>query len=79
MGNSVCGGAIGSRGARAQAMLSENIGSGAGAAFENQYELKMAAEAGVAIAEGDEFRFCYATPKSLLLGIARSRPSKARG
>jgi type IV secretion/conjugal transfer VirB4 family ATPase len=54
----------------ARAMLSESIGSGAGASFENQHALKMAADADDAIAEaeGGEVRFCYATPKIILTG-----------
>ena len=49
-------------------MLSESIGSGAGAAFENQHALKMAADADDAIAEaeGGEVRFCYVTPKIII-------------
>ena len=49
----------------ARAMLSESIGSGTGAAFENQHALRMAADADNAIAEaeGGEVRFCYVTPK----------------
>ena len=52
----------------ARAMFSESIGSGAGASFENQHALKMAADADDAIAEaeGGEVRFCYATPKIVL-------------
>ncbi len=52
----------------ARAMLSESIGSGAGAAFENQHALKMAADADDAIgeAEGGEVRFCYVTPKIII-------------
>jgi type IV secretion/conjugal transfer VirB4 family ATPase len=54
----------------ARAMLSESIGSGAGAAFENQHALRMAADADDAIAEaeGGEVRFCYATPKIIVTG-----------
>jgi len=49
----------------ARAILSETIGSGTGAAFENQHALKMAADADDAIAEAEsgEVRFCYATVK----------------
>jgi type IV secretion system protein VirB4 len=52
----------------ARAMLSESIGSGTGAAFENQHALKMAADADDAIAEaeGGDVRFCYATPKIIV-------------
>ena len=59
----------------ARAMLSESIGSGAGAAFENQHALRMAADADDAIAEaeGGEVRFCYVTPKIVLTGGYRRR------
>jgi type IV secretion system protein TrbE len=54
----------------ARAMLSESIGSGTGAAFENQHALRMAEDADNAIAEaeGGEVRFCYVTPKVVLTG-----------
>ncbi len=54
----------------ARAMFSESIGSGAGAAFENQHALRMAADADDAIAEaeGGAVRFCYVTPKIILTG-----------
>ena len=59
----------------ARAMLSESIGSGAGAAFENQHALRMAADADDAIAEaeGGEVRFCYATPKIVVTADSRRR------
>jgi len=49
----------------ARAIISETIGSGSGAAFENQHALKMAADADDAMAEAEagDVRFCYATPK----------------
>jgi len=49
-------------------MISENFGSGAGAAFQNQHALKMAADADEAIAEaeGGAVRYCYATPKVVI-------------
>ncbi len=49
----------------ARAIISESIGSGSGAAFENQHALKMAGDADDAIAEaeGGEVRFCYVTVK----------------
>ena len=58
------GGATGFRSARARARSSaRSIGSGTGAAFENQHALRMAADADDAIAEaeGGEVRFCYVT------------------
>ena len=50
----------------ARAIISETIGSGTAAAFENQHALKMAADADDAIAEAEagDVRFCYATPQS---------------
>jgi type IV secretion system protein VirB4 len=46
-------------------IISEHFGSGAGAAFQNQHALKMAADADEAIkeAEGGAVRYCYVTPK----------------
>jgi len=63
----------------ARAMLSESIGSGAGAAFENQHALRMAADADDAIAEaeGGEVRFCYATPKIILTGDTADEADEA--
>ncbi len=54
-------------------MLSETIGSGTGAAFENQHALKMAADADDAMAEAEsgEVRFCYATPKIVVTADTR--------
>ena len=65
----------------ARAMLSESIGSGTGAAFENQHALRMAADADDAIAEAEsgEVRFCYVTPRSSSPPIAPPRPMKRRG
>ena len=56
-------------------MFSESIGSGTGAAFENQHALRMAADADDAIAEaeGGEVRFCYVTPKIVLTARYRRR------
>jgi type IV secretion/conjugal transfer VirB4 family ATPase len=52
----------------ARAIVSETIGSGSGAAFENQHALKMAADADDAMAEAEsgEVRFCYATAKVIV-------------
>lgn len=52
----------------ARAILSETIGSGSGAAFENQHALRMATDADDAMAEAEsgEVRFCYATPKVVI-------------
>ncbi len=49
-------------------VISEHFGSGAGAAFQNQHALKMAADADEAIteAEGGAVRFCYVTPKVVI-------------
>jgi type IV secretion system protein VirB4 len=49
-------------------MISEHFGSGAGAAFQNQHALKMAADADEAIteAEGGLVRYCYVTPKVII-------------
>src|SRR5712692_1709071 len=49
-------------------VISEHFGSGAGAAFQNQHALKMAADADDAIteAEGGAFRYCYVTPKVVI-------------
>jgi type IV secretion/conjugal transfer VirB4 family ATPase len=52
----------------ARAILSEHFGSGAGAAFQNQHALRMAADADEAIAEaeGGAVRFCYVTAKVIV-------------
>src|SRR5260370_5351078 len=52
----------------ARAILSETIGSGTAAAFENQHALKMAADADDAIAEAEagDVRFFYATPRGVI-------------
>jgi type IV secretion system protein VirB4 len=52
----------------ARAIISETIGSGTAAAFENQHALKMAADADDAIAEAEagDVRFCYATPRVVI-------------
>ncbi len=52
----------------ARAIFSENFGSGAGTAFQNQHALKMAADADDAIAEaeGGAVRFCYVTAKVII-------------
>jgi type IV secretion system protein VirB4 len=49
-------------------MISEHFGSGAGAAFQNQHALRMAADADEAIteAEGGLIRYCYVTPKVII-------------
>ena len=49
-------------------VISEHFGSGAGAAFQNQHALKMAADADQAIteAEGGAVRYCYVTPKVII-------------
>src|SRR5713226_8479113 len=49
-------------------MISEHFGSGAGAAFQNQHALRMAADADDAIteAEGGAVRYCYVTPKVII-------------
>ncbi len=49
-------------------IISEHFGSGAGAAFQNQHALKMAADADEAIteAEGGAVRYCYVTPKVIV-------------
>jgi type IV secretion system protein TrbE len=49
-------------------IISEHFGSGAGAAFQNQHALKMAADADEAIteAEGGAVRYCYVTPKVII-------------
>ena len=49
-------------------VISEHFGSGAGAAFQNQHALRMAADADEAIteAEGGAVRFCYVTPKVII-------------
>ena len=64
----------------ARAMLSETIGSGTGAAFENQHALKMAADADDAIAEaeGGEVRFCYATPKIIITADSAAEADEGR-
>jgi len=52
----------------ARAIVSETIGSGTAAAFENQHALRMAADADDAIAEAEagDVRFCYATPRVVI-------------
>ena len=49
-------------------IISEHFGSGAGAAFQNQHALRMAADADEAIteAEGGAVRYCYITPKVII-------------
>src|SRR5579863_4265916 len=49
-------------------IISEHFGSGAGAAFQNQHALRMAADADEAIteAEGGAVRYCYVTPKVVI-------------
>ncbi len=49
-------------------VISEHFGSGAGAAFQNQHALRMAADADEAIteAEGGAVRYCYVTPKVII-------------
>ena len=49
-------------------VISEHFGSGAGAAFQNQHALRMAADANEAIteAEGGAVRYCYVTPKVII-------------
>ena len=49
-------------------IISEHFGSGAGAAFQNQHALRMAADADEAIteAEGGAVRYCYVTPKVII-------------
>ena len=49
-------------------VISEHFGSGAGAAFQNQHALKMAADADEAIteAEAGAVRYCYVTPKVII-------------
>jgi type IV secretion/conjugal transfer VirB4 family ATPase len=49
-------------------VISEHFGSGAGASFQNQHALKMAADADEAIAEaeGGAVRYCYVTPKVII-------------
>ena len=57
----------------ARAIISESIGSGSGAAFENQHALKMAGDADDAIAEaeGGGVRFGYVTVKIVVTADAR--------
>jgi type IV secretion system protein VirB4 len=57
-------------------VISENFGSGAGAAFQNQHALRMASDADEAIteAEGGAVRYCYVTPKII---IAENRADAA--
>jgi type IV secretion system protein TrbE len=51
----------------ARAIISETIGSGTAAAFENQHALKMAAaDDAIAEAEAGDVRFCYATPRVVI-------------
>jgi type IV secretion system protein VirB4 len=49
-------------------IISEHFGSGAGAAFQNQHALRMAADADDAIteAEGGAVRYCYVTAKVVI-------------
>jgi type IV secretion system protein VirB4 len=49
-------------------VISEHFGSGAGAAFQNQHALRMAADADEAIteAEAGAVRYCYVTPKVII-------------
>src|SRR5487761_244930 len=49
-------------------VISEHFGSGAGAAFQNQHALRMAADADEAIteAEAGAVRYCYVTPKVIV-------------
>jgi type IV secretion system protein VirB4 len=49
-------------------IISEHFGSGAGAAFQNQHALRMAADADEAIteAEGGAVRYCYVTAKVVI-------------
>jgi len=63
----------------ARAMLSESIGSGTGAAFENQHALRMAADADDAIAEaeGGEVRFCYVTAKIVITADSAAEADEA--
>jgi type IV secretion system protein VirB4 len=63
----------------ARAIISESIGSGSGAAFENQHALKMAGDADDAIAEaeGGEVRFCYATVKIIITADSRTEVTEA--
>ena len=60
-------------------MLSESIGSGTGAAFENQHALRMAADADDAIAEaeGGEVRFCYVTAKIVITADSAAEADEA--
>lgn len=50
-------------------VISDHFGSGARASFQNQHALKMAADADEAIAEaeGAPVRYCYATPKVIII------------
>ena len=63
----------------ARAILSETIGSGTGAAFENQHALKMAADADDAMAEAEsgEVRFCYATAKIVVTADSAAEADEA--
>ena len=63
----------------ARAMLSESIGSGSGAAFENQHALRMAADADDAIAEaeGGEVRCCYVTAKIVITADSAAEADEA--
>ena len=62
-----------------RAILSETIGSGTGAAFENQHALKMAADADDAIAEAEsgEVRFCYGTAKVVVTADSAAEADEA--
>ena len=62
-----------------RAMLSQSIGSGTGAAFENQHALRMAADADDAMAEAEsgEVRFCYTTPKIIITADSAAEADEA--
>jgi type IV secretion system protein TrbE len=62
-----------------RAIISESIGTGAGAAFDNQHALKMAGDADDAIAEaeGGEVRFCYVTVKIVITADTRADAREA--
>jgi type IV secretion system protein VirB4 len=63
----------------ARAILSETIGSGTGAAFENQHALRMAADADDAMAEAEsgEVRFCHATVKVIVTADSAAEADEA--
>jgi type IV secretion/conjugal transfer VirB4 family ATPase len=62
-----------------RAIISESIGTGAGAAFDNQHALKMADDADDAIAEAEsgEVRFCYVTAKIVITADTRADAREA--